>query len=374
MKKKLKFFVPALLMIFIIAYILPLPIAGEPASPGFVLLSPGKDGAIGTDDDIYTTAKGETVKGAIPSDWQLTELVPSAQGQEQQVLNIALNADKTEIGTNEPLTITVSVTDKEGNPVDTEVTFSTTLGDVTPETVTTENGQGTAVLACASAGTAIVTASAGSYKGTIEITVTEGGDWVQIAGGGHHSLALRNDGTVWAWGRNNYGQLGDGTTTERHTPVQVANLTGVQAIAGGFSHSLALRSDGTVWAWGRNSKGQLGDGTTTNRTTPVQVLNLTGVQAIAGGFFHSLALKSDGTVWAWGYNHFGQLGDGTTANRTIPVQVADLTGVQAIAAGSDHSLALRNDGTVWAWGWNYLGQLGDGTTANRSIPVQVQLP
>ena len=123
---------------------------------------------------------------------------------------------------------------------------------------------------------------------------------VAIAGGDSHSLALKSDGTVWAWGYNGCGQLGDGSTTNRLTPVQVSGLTGVVAIAGGGSHSLALKSDGTVWAWGCNDYGQLGDGTTTNRLTPVQVSGLTGVVAIAGGGAHSLALKSDGTVWAWG--------------------------------------------------------------------------
>ncbi|AEG14452.1 Ig domain protein group 2 domain protein [Desulfofundulus kuznetsovii DSM 6115] len=195
---------------------------------------------------------------------------------------------------------------------------------------------------------------------------------VAIAAGGGHSLALKSDGTVWAWGYNGYGQLGDGTITNRTTPVQVKNLTGVVAVAAGGGHSLALKSDGTVWAWGYNGYGQLGDGTTMNRYTPVQVQNLTGVVAIAAGSSHSLALKSDGTVWAWGNNGYGQLGDGTTTNRTTPVRVQGLTDVVAIAAGNEHSLALKSDGTVWTWGWNYSGQLGDGTTTNRYTPVQVQ--
>jgi len=200
------------------------------------------------------------------------------------------------------------------------------------------------------------------------------GEVVAIAGGGYHSLALMQDGTVWAWGRNEDGQLGDGTTTDRASPVQVTGLTGVVAIAAGAYHSLALMQNGTVRAWGRNGDSQLGDGTTTNRSTPVQVPGLTGVTAIAsGGGNHNLALTQDGRVWAWGHNLWGQLGDGTTANRSAPVQTQSLTTVEAIATGGGHSLALRQNGTVWAWGANWYGQLGDGTTTYpRTNPVQVQ--
>ena len=185
---------------------------------------------------------------------------------------------------------------------------------------------------------------------------------VGIAAGDLHSLALKRDGTVWTWGNNGYGQLGDGTEyNNRYEPVQVAGLSSVVAIAGGGGHSLALKSDGTVWAWGRNEDGQLGDGTTTSRLTPVQVAGLSDVIAIAAGNRHSLALKNNGTVWAWGYNGYGQLGDGTTENQLTPIQVPGLSGVVSITAGIFHSLALKSDGTVWAWGDNGYGQLGIGT-------------
>ena len=126
---------------------------------------------------------------------------------------------------------------------------------------------------------------------------------VQVVGGYNQTLALRADGTVWSWGRNNLGQLGDGTTTDRITPVQALGLTNVTAIAtdtNQFPHSLALKSDGTVWAWGFNSNGQLGNGTTVNSSVPVQVSGLTTVTAIAAGRFNALALKADGTVGGWG--------------------------------------------------------------------------
>jgi alpha-tubulin suppressor-like RCC1 family protein len=197
---------------------------------------------------------------------------------------------------------------------------------------------------------------------------------IAIAAGAHHSLAVESDGTVRAWGMNNFGQLGDGTYVSNNIPVQVSGLTNIASISAGLLHSVALKPDGTVWTWGGNEYGQLGDGTyTRGENTPVRVSGLTGVIDIDAWGWHNLAVKSDGTVWAWGRNIAGQLGDGTyTRSKNIPVQVNGLTGVIAIAAGGGHSLAVKSDGTVWAWGLNNFGQLGDGTNIRRkNIPVQV---
>lgn len=203
------------------------------------------------------------------------------------------------------------------------------------------------------------------------VQVLDLGEVMTLAAGVNHSLALKPDGTVLAWGYNVYGQLGDGTTRDRQLPVPVDNLTNVTALEAGYQ-SLALRDDGTVWAWGYNGYGQLGDGTITDRPTPASIGTLSNVTAIAAAFLHSLALKQDGTVWAWGHNGYGQLGDGTTADRPLPGQVQNLTNVIALAASGYHSLALKADGTVWAWGNNHYGQLGDGSSGTiRSNPVQV---
>ncbi len=198
------------------------------------------------------------------------------------------------------------------------------------------------------------------------------GKAVKVAAGAFHSLALKSDGTVWAWGYNGYGELGDNTTTSSNAPVQVVGLTNVVAISAGEVHSLALKADGTVWAWGSNQSGQFASGTVTSSSVPVQLPNLSGVTQIAAGGYHSVFLKSDGTVWAGGYNASGQVGDGTTTNTPVAHQVIGLANSAQIAAGESHTVALNADGTVWAWGLNTDGELGDGTTNSSSVPVQVQ--
>ena len=199
-----------------------------------------------------------------------------------------------------------------------------------------------------------------------------------VAAGGSHSVLLMRDGTVWSWGANADGQLGNGTTEASMTPVRVEGLTGVKSVAAGDHHTVALKSDGTVWTWGKNHRGQLGNGSTVaNSPLPVQAGvegdYLTGVTAIAAGVEHTVALKSDGTVWAWGNNLYGQLGDGTKTRQRSPVQVQGLAGnVIALAAGGYHTVALLQDnGTVWSWGYNFNGQLGDGTKINRNLPGTV---
>ncbi|MDH4163107.1 MAG: RCC1 repeat-containing protein [Nitrospirota bacterium] len=192
-----------------------------------------------------------------------------------------------------------------------------------------------------------------------------------IAAGEGHSLALTAEGTVVAWGGNEHGQLGDEETLQRSLPREIDGLLSVTAIAAGENHSLALKSDGTVIAWGSNESGQLGDGTKESRGVLRPVPGVASVSAIASGRGHVAAALQDGTVLTWGANNAGQLGDGSTRERNSPAPVSGLAGITAVACGHDHTLALRSDGTVWAWGANDAGQIGDGTTEMRQRPVQV---
>jgi alpha-tubulin suppressor-like RCC1 family protein len=260
-----------------------------------------------------------------------------------------------------------------------------------------------------------------------------------IMGGEMHNVAIKSDGTVWSWGQNTYGQLGDGTTNDAWTPIQtglgaVPPLTSVIKLGGRPYFTLAVKSDGSVWAWGMNRYGQMGNGTvnplpgpqvtvpvmvsnsapggpinnplqvtcgyqfgaalTTNGTVwtwgsgthgelgqgaitstnyPAPVPGLTNIIAISGGWFHILALRSDGTVWAWGNNSNGELGDGTTVNRSTPVQVLNVSNIISVSGGDSHSTALAADGTVWKWGLNDLGELGNGTTNAVANPFPAEI-
>ena len=258
---------------------------------------------------------------------------------------------------------------------------------------------------------------------------------VAVAAGYDHALALQADGSVWAWGQNDCGQLGIGNTVRQREPVRIPDLsgvaiaaslgrfslalsadgsvwgwgvntsenlgaestdvcvsqevphsgvfhsclrptrvrtpTGVTGIAAGTSHCLAVLVDGMVWGWGANLYGQVIEGPDNPRGVPVQIHALRGVRTVAAGSMHSLALLADGTVLAWGGNVTWQLGDGTTASNPKPRPVAGLDRVVMIACGEVHNLAVRDDGTLWSWGQNGFGQLGDGTRVSKGRPIRI---
>ncbi len=162
-----------------------------------------------------------------------------------------------------------------------------------------------------------------------------------LAGAVASAASAPQPGTLWAWGNNGSGQLGDGTGTDRWSPVQSGSEITWQSVSAGGVHTVAVRTDGTLWAWGYNGKGQLGDGTTKDRTSPVQIGSATSWQSVAAGGYHTVAVRTNGTLWAWGYNWAGQLGDGTTTDRTSPVQIGAATSWKSVAAGSQHTVAVQ---------------------------------
>ncbi|MEH6947974.1 hypothetical protein V7068_13070 [Bacillus sp. JJ634] len=216
-----------------------------------------------------------------------------------------------------------------------------------------------------------------------------------VAAGDSHTLVLKKNGTVWSFGKNQTGQLGNGNTKNQYTPVQVKGLKNVKDIAAGYNFSLALKKDGTVWMWGNNERNQIGDGKTgsslmKNVLVPYQVKSLTKVKSVSGGTYYSLAVKSDGTVWSWGFNDASQLGIvKTIAYQNKPAKVLGQDGegylsqIKQADGGYRHTLAVANDGSLYTWGENTYGKLGIGTEtsiydiwsdgANSAVPVKVSL-
>jgi len=199
-------------------------------------------------------------------------------------------------------------------------------------------------------------------------------DWCQVSAGDSHSLALRCNGTAWSWGNNGNGRLGDNTPDNRSIPVSVVGgFTDWCQVSAGGGHNLAIRTNGTAWAWGCNFRGRLGDDTITSRSSPVSVVGgFTDWCQVSAGGGHSLGVRCNGTAWAWGDNQYGNLGDDTASVRSSPVSVVGgFTDWCQVSAGNCHSLGLRTNGSAWAWGSNTCGRLGDGTVTSRSSPVSV---
>jgi len=266
----------------------------------------------------------------------------------------------------------IYVADITGVPAMAEIGIPLILGgavipiEATNNTITWSIGDSGTTGASLSENTLTVT-----NAGTLTLTASIGDvhHFTSVSAGSTHTAAIRDDGTLWTWGMNIYGQLGDGTTIQRLSPVQVGSDEWT-SVSVGNNHTMAIDAAGKLWAWGFNSNGQLGDGTATHRSSPVLIDAENNWASVSAGNNHTMAIDAAGKLWAWGNNQWGKLGDGTTENRSSPVRIGDDTWM-AVSAGDNHTVGIKDGGTMWAWGNNQWGKLGDGTTENRSSPVQI---
>jgi len=228
----------------------------------------------------------------------------------------------------------------------------------------------------------LLISACGGGKNRAVVTVAP----VTIAAGYEHSLAIKADGTLWAWGGNFYGQLGDGTDVNRFAPIQVGAANDWAAVSAGYYHSVALKADGSLWAWGNNDYCQTGDRNSGSdwydwncTRVPTMVGRDRDWVAVSAGYEHTAAIKADGSLWTWGNNNLGQLGDGTGGGgydgyyncKLVPVRVGTDRDWVMVSA-SDHTVAVKADGSLWAWGHSASGQLGDGTSDRyKTLPVRV---
>jgi alpha-tubulin suppressor-like RCC1 family protein len=213
----------------------------------------------------------------------------------------------------------------------------------------------------------------GTYQSRPAISqIGTASNWLTIATGSEHTIALKTDGTLWTWGSNNSGQLGDGTTIKKNTPVQIGTDNDWQSISAKGNTSFAIKNNGTLWGWGQNNISNVGLGFySLNITVPTQVGTATNWKNVYAGFDITVAIKTDNTLWAWGSNLYGKIGvGGFMGNYLSPIQVGTDNDWKEVSTGY-HTLALKQNGTLWAWGNNSYGELGDNTTTNKDLPMQV---
>jgi alpha-tubulin suppressor-like RCC1 family protein len=269
----------------------------------------------------------------------------------------------------------LAATIEPSGATDQRVTWSSDSEAVATVTGNVGNAMAATVTAVAAGSATItVTTTDGNKTAICAVTVRQQPPKAfraTFAAGGEHTLAIKSDGALWAWGDNLYGQVGDGTTIQRNYPVPVDQTTDWVAVSCGWSHSVALKGDGGVWTWGWNYWGHLGHGDETDRRTPTRVGTDTDWAAVSAGHYYTAALKVDGSLWVWGRNTYGQLGLGDEDTRHVPVQMGTDYDWAAVSCNADTTVAIKVDGSLWAWGWNWYGEVGDGSFAQQNSPVPV---
>ena len=282
------------------------------------------------------------------------------------------------VGGTVQLSATGSYSDGTKAAVTTGLSWSSSTNSAT---VVTSSG----LVTGAKIGSATLSATIGAVSAGTKVTVQ--GEYVGIAAAGGHTAAVKAGATLFGWGSNRLGQLGDATLTDRLAPTQIGSIATWKFVAGGQFHTAAIRADGSLWTWGYNQNGQLGDGTFVNRLVPTQESSKdTGWVTVSAGGAHTLAIKKDGSLWAWGRNVNGQLGDGTNVDKAAPTSIGVKTPVvtdaagkaianvwNSVSAGASHSCArLQANAVIYCWGGNGRGQLGNSTTTDANLPVAVQ--
>ncbi|MCL9809912.1 T9SS type A sorting domain-containing protein [Flavobacterium luminosum] len=199
-------------------------------------------------------------------------------------------------------------------------------------------------------------------------------DWEFISAGDEFSLAIKKNGTLWAWGDNAFGQLGDNSTSDKNTPIQIGIATDWSFVSAGTEHSLGINKNGELWAWGKNSSARFGINTPSYSHVPIRIGSDTDWSVVLASREHGVGLKTNGTFWTWGSNATGQLGDGTTSPKTSPINIVAFNEATAIAKGHQHTLVIKKDGTLWSWGGNATGQLGIGTPLSPTAPGPTLTP
>ncbi|MDR0334447.1 MAG: hypothetical protein LBH69_00975, partial [Methanomassiliicoccaceae archaeon] len=273
----------------------------------------------------------------------------------------------------------VPVTNITGIPTSTTVGSFNLTGTAAPSDATNQN----IMWSVKNAGTTGASVSGNTLTttapGTVTITATIYGgtlygvenDWASVSAGRSHTVAVKNDGTLWTWGLNFYGQLGDNSTVNKLVPTKIGSDTDWASVSAGYNHTVAMKTNGELWVWGYNYYGQLGDGTTENKLVPTKIGSDTDWASVSAGCHHTVAIKKNGELWAWGLNEFGQLGDNSTTDKLVPTKIGSDTDWASVSVGQFHTVAIKTNGELWAWGYNYDGQPGDGTTENNLVPTKI---